>query len=106
MTDRPKSEPSAPAGPLTSTCVAVIGGGPAGLVAALALTHFGVPTALVAPSAGPLPDPSRQAGERRQRIGPGKAGSTDNRTTALMMPSVTALEALGVWPSCRHHAAP
>jgi 2-octaprenyl-6-methoxyphenol hydroxylase len=63
---------------------AVIGGGPAGLVAALALAHFGTPAVLVAP-----PPALR-----------------DNRTTALMQPSVTALEALGVWPLCRDHAAP
>src|SRR5258708_4256546 len=63
---------------------AVIGGGPAGLVAALALAHFGVPTVLVAPP-------------------PGRA---DNRTTALMRPSVKALEALSVWSSCQDHAAP
>jgi 2-octaprenyl-6-methoxyphenol hydroxylase len=63
---------------------AVIGGGPAGLVAALALAHFGVPTVLIA--------------RRSERI--------DNRTTALMAPSVAALEALGVWPRCRAHAAP
>jgi 2-octaprenyl-6-methoxyphenol hydroxylase len=67
-----------------TTSAAVIGGGPAGLVAALALTHFGVPTALIA--------------RRPERI--------DNRTTALMAPSVKALEALGVWPHCRAHAAP
>jgi 2-octaprenyl-6-methoxyphenol hydroxylase len=65
------------------TAAAVIGGGPAGLVAALALARFGVPAVLVAPSP-----------------------SGDNRTTALMRPSVTALEALGVWPRCRGHAAP
>jgi len=67
-----------------TTSAAVIGGGPTGLVAALALAHFGVPTVLVAPP-------------------PGRA---DNRTTALMRPSVKALEALGVWSSCRDHAAP
>ena len=67
-----------------STSAAVIGGGPTGLLAALALAHFGVPTVLVAP----LP------------------GRVDNRTTALMAPSVKALEALGVWPRCRDHAAP
>jgi 2-octaprenyl-6-methoxyphenol hydroxylase len=70
--------------PAHTTSAAVIGGGPTGLVAALALAHFGVPTVLAAPP-------------------PGRA---DNRTTALMRPSVKALEALGVWPSCRDHAAP
>jgi 2-octaprenyl-6-methoxyphenol hydroxylase len=69
---------------------AVIGGGPAGLVAALALAHYGVPAVLVAPS------PSF----------PSSASGGDNRTTALMQPSVTALEALGVWLRCRDHAAP
>jgi 2-octaprenyl-6-methoxyphenol hydroxylase len=67
-----------------TTSAAVIGGGPAGLVAALALAHFGVPTVLVAP----------------------RPGRADNRTTALMRPSVKALEALGVWSCCRDHAAP
>jgi len=70
--------------PTYTAAAAVIGGGPTGLVAALALAHFGVPTVLVAPP-------------------PGRA---DNRTTALMRPSVKALEALGVWSSCRHQAAP
>jgi 2-octaprenyl-6-methoxyphenol hydroxylase len=65
------------------TC-AVIGGGPAGLIAALALVHYGVPTSLVA--------------RRPARI--------DNRTTALLAGSVAALEALGVWEACRPHAAP
>jgi 2-octaprenyl-6-methoxyphenol hydroxylase len=70
--------------PAHATSAAVIGGGPTGLVAALALAHFNVPTVLAAPQ-------------------PGRA---DNRTTALMRPSVKALEALGVWSSCRDHAAP
>ena len=79
------SEPDRPASAPTSaqaTSAVVIGGGPAGLVAALALAHFGVPTVLVAP--------------RPDRV--------DNRTTALMMPSVKALEALGVWPGSRQGA--
>jgi 2-octaprenyl-6-methoxyphenol hydroxylase len=63
---------------------AVIGGGPAGLIAALALAHFNVPTTLVA---------------RRPT-------TIDNRTTALLAGSVAALEALGVWEACRAHAAP
>ena len=75
--------------PVHTTSAAVIGGGPTGLVAALALAHFGVPTVLAAPA------PSL-----------GGKGGGDNRTTALMRPSVKALEALGVWPSCRDHAAP
>jgi 2-octaprenyl-6-methoxyphenol hydroxylase len=76
-----------------TTVAAVIGGGPAGLVAALALAHSGVPTALIAPAPSPgTGDPSSLP--------------ADNRTTALMRPSVTALEALGVWPHCRDHAAP
>jgi 2-octaprenyl-6-methoxyphenol hydroxylase len=63
---------------------AVIGGGPAGLIAALALAHFKVPATLVA---------RRPAG-------------IDNRTTALLAGSVVALEALGVWEACRPYAAP
>jgi 2-octaprenyl-6-methoxyphenol hydroxylase len=63
---------------------AVIGGGPAGLIAALALAHYGVPVSLVA--------------RRPAQI--------DNRTTALLAGSVAALEALGVWEACRAHAAP
>ncbi len=67
----------------TFSC-AVIGGGPAGLLAALALAHFGVPTILVA--------------KRPERV--------DNRTTALLGPSVVALDRLGVWEPCRRFAAP
>jgi 2-octaprenyl-6-methoxyphenol hydroxylase len=63
--------------------VAVIGGGPAGLVAAIALATAGVDTLLIAPSAEP-----------------------DHRTTALLAGSVTALETLGVWAACVPHAAP
>jgi 2-octaprenyl-6-methoxyphenol hydroxylase len=81
------SKPERPASSPTSAqtvSAAVIGGGPAGLVAALALAHFGVPTMLIAP----------------------RPGGVDNRTTALMAPSVKALEALGVWSHCSRHAAP
>lgn len=67
---------------LPSSC-AVIGGGPAGLIAALALAERGVPTTLVAP----------------------RPAAIDNRTTALLAGSVEALERLGIWEACRSHAA-
>ncbi len=62
----------------------VVGGGPAGLTAAIALAEGGIPTVLV--------------GKR-----PAKP---DNRTTALLAGSVTALQTLGVWDHCAAHAAP
>lgn len=62
----------------------VVGGGPAGLTTAIALAQGGVETVL--------------AGKRPAR--------SDNRTTALLAGSVTALETLGVWPLCAAHAAP
>ena len=62
----------------------MVGGGPAGLTAAIALASGGVATVL--------------AGR------PG--GRADNRTTALLGGSVTALETLGVWPLCAAQAAP
>jgi 2-octaprenyl-6-methoxyphenol hydroxylase len=64
--------------------VIVVGGGPAGLTAAIALAEAGIATVL--------------AGKR--------AGATDNRTTALLAGSVTALATLGVWRLCERHAAP
>ncbi|MEI7805729.1 MAG: UbiH/UbiF family hydroxylase [Hyphomicrobiales bacterium] len=64
--------------------VIVVGGGPAGLTAAIALAGAGIETALIAkPPARP-----------------------DTRTTALLASSVTALDTLGVWGRCREHAAP
>ena len=63
--------------------VAVIGGGPAGLIAAVALKSAGVDVLLIAPE--------REA---------------DHRTTALLAGSVTALSTLGVWETCRQQAAP
>ena len=65
--------------------VAVIGGGPAGLVSALALAAAGVDTLLIA------------------RPAPAEA---DHRTTALFAGSVTALATLGVWQACLPRAAP
>src|ERR1700726_1307763 len=64
--------------------VMIVGGGPVGLTAAIALAGAGVETALVA-------KPS---------------GAPDNRTTALLASSVTALDTLGVWQRCRDDAAP
>ncbi len=61
----------------------VVGGGPAGLTAAVALAGAGVRTALVAATTVP-----------------------DSRTTALLNTSVAALDALGVWDACRADAAP
>jgi 2-octaprenyl-6-methoxyphenol hydroxylase len=64
--------------------VVIVGGGPAGLTAAIALAGAGVATALLAPA----------------------SFAPDNRTTALLAGSVTALGMLGVWNHCREHAAP
>ena len=63
--------------------VAVVGGGPAGLTAAVALAAAGVDVALIA-----------------------KTPPADNRTTALWSASVAAMEALDVWPLCRDDSAP
>lgn len=62
--------------------VAVVGGGPAGLLSAIALADAGAETLLVAP-----PPPA------------------DHRTTALLAGSVTALATLGVWQACQAQAA-
>jgi 2-octaprenyl-6-methoxyphenol hydroxylase len=62
--------------------VVVVGGGPVGLTAAIALAEAGMETALIA-----------------------KAAQPDHRTTALMSSSVTALDMLDVWPRCREQAA-
>src|SRR4029079_9478008 len=62
---------------------AVIGGGPAGLTAAIALAATGARTALLA---------------RRVPY-------ADNRTTALLGASTDLLERLEVWPRCRDKAA-
>src|SRR3954471_14450832 len=62
---------------------AIVGGGAAGLTAAIALAEAGVETALIA-----------------RRL------AADHRTTALLAGSVTALETLGVWAGCAAAAAP
>lgn len=61
----------------------VVGGGPAGLLAALLLARGGVATALVAP---PAPE--------------------DHRTTGLLAGSVAILERAGIWPAVQPVAAP
>ena len=63
--------------------VAVVGGGPAGLSAAIAIAQSGASTALVA---------------RRSPY-------ADNRTTALLGGSIDFLQALQVWPNCKDEAA-
>jgi 2-octaprenyl-6-methoxyphenol hydroxylase len=68
----------------TNCEVIVVGGGPVGLTAAIALAAAGVETVLVA----------------RKQTAP------DHRTSALLAGSVTALETLGVWARCIEHAAP
>src|ERR1700692_1784689 len=64
--------------------VAVVGGGPAGLAAAIALAQSGAKTALIA---------------RRTPY-------ADNRTTALLGGSVDLLQRLQVWPRCKDSAEP
>lgn len=64
--------------------IAVVGGGLAGRIAALAFARAGFETALVAP------DDAR----------------ADQRTTALMDQSIAFLDKLGVWDSVRPEAAP
>ena len=69
--------------------IAVVGAGPAGIAAALALAHGGASVAL---------------------IGPPPAASTpralDTRTAALLESSIDMLKALGVWDALLPHAAP
>jgi 2-octaprenyl-6-methoxyphenol hydroxylase len=75
---------------LCSACdVAVVGAGPAGIAAALALAHVGANVALIGP-----PPPQASAPAR------------ETRTAALVASSVDLLKALGAWPALSPHAAP
>ena len=69
---------------MTSTTVAVVGAGPAGLAAALALADAGRDVALVAPLQPPA----------------------DQRTSALLVGSVALLDRLGVWSELKSAATP
>src|SRR3954453_13899993 len=62
--------------------VAIVGGGPAGLTAAIALAEAGLKTALIT-----------------------RRPAADHRTTGLLSGSVTPLETLGVWAGCAEQAA-
>ncbi len=68
--------------------IAVVGAGPAGLSAALALERIGARTICAGPPFDP--DPTRP----------------DTRTTALLAGSVQLLENIGVWSHCSSCAAP
>jgi 2-octaprenyl-6-methoxyphenol hydroxylase len=73
----------------TDIDIAVVGAGPTGLAAALALAHAGASVGLI----GPAP----ASGSRH---------ALDTRTAALLESSVGMLKALGVWDALLPHAAP
>ncbi|MGB6389736.1 MAG: FAD-dependent monooxygenase [Methyloceanibacter sp.] len=82
-------EQPSPSSQTDRTDVAVVGAGPTGLAAALALAHVGARVTLI--GTPPLP-------ESKQPL--------DTRTAALLESSVEMLKALGVWAALRAHAAP
>lgn len=69
--------------------VAVVGAGPAGIAAALALAQVGADVALIGPAPPKASAPSRET-----------------RTAALLSSSVDLLKALQLWPALSPHAAP
>jgi len=78
----------APAAESLHCDVAIVGAGPAGLTAAIALACNGAQAICAGPPFDP--DPARP----------------DTRTTALLRGSVQLLKNIGVWPYCRADAAP
>lgn len=64
--------------------ILIIGGGPAGMIAALKFSRNGFKSVLAGPATNP----------------------NDMRTTALMMPQIRVLEQIGVWESIKKEAAP
>lgn len=82
-TDPASQSPERTAAAEVRAAVAVIGAGPAGMAAALALAHKGVDTLLIGPPAGP-----------------------DARTTALLGASADVLTDVGVWPRLQERAIP
>jgi 2-octaprenyl-6-methoxyphenol hydroxylase len=68
--------------------VAVVGAGPAGLASALALQRLGMAPVIVAPPYDPV------------------RANADQRTTALIGPSLDFLENIGAWPHCAAEATP
>ena len=88
MTDSLVATNAAP-GSKTQVCdAAVVGAGPAGLSAALALAKLGARTICAGPPFDA--DPTRP----------------DTRTTALLVGSVALLHNIGVWKKCRQFSAP
>jgi 2-octaprenyl-6-methoxyphenol hydroxylase len=69
------------------TEVVVIGAGPAGLTAALALSALGIEVVIAAPAY----DPTR--------------AQADRRTTALLPSSIELLKNLGIWEDCEDQSA-
>lgn len=64
--------------------IAIIGSGPAGMLAALKLAPLCKEIILIGP----------------------QADGNDMRTTALMMPAIRTLQELGIWPELKPHTAP
>lgn len=71
---------------MSTSDIVVVGGGPAGMAAALEAARHGYDVVLAAPT--------------------GTFIETDDRTTALMMPGIRMLQELGAWPDLDEDATP